>query len=103
VTDHVLGERRIGDQQRSLDPKRPAGLGQFDDAPGAEAHPGRIAPVGAEGLRINRVHASVSSARRLRRLMVQLSSWRKPPSCAAAMASVTERALILDFGVQYTS
>jgi hypothetical protein len=34
--------------------------------------------------------------------MVRLSPRRKPPSCPAAMASMTERVLILDFGSQYT-
>jgi hypothetical protein len=33
--------------------------------------------------------------------MVRLSPWRKPRSRSAAMDSMTERVLILDFGSQY--
>ena len=62
MADHVLGERRVGDQQRPGDAERAAGLRQLGHPPRPEPHPGGIAPVGAKRLRIDRVHASVSSA-----------------------------------------
>ena len=71
------------------------------DPPGPEPHPSGIAPVGAKRLRIDGVHASVSSARQLRPLMGRLSPRRKPWSCQAAKNSMTERVLILDVGSQY--
>ena len=72
MSDHVLGERRIGDQERPGDAQRAAGLRQLGHPPRPEPHPGRIAPVGAKRLRIDRVHASVSSAGWLGLLMVRL-------------------------------
>ena len=55
--ERVLGEPGIGDQQRPADAERPAGVGQLDDPAGAEAHPGRVAPVAAQRPRIDRRHA----------------------------------------------